>query len=361
MKKGRKIFNRDERREILEKTAFRCAHCGKKLDEDTMTVEHIFPFSKGGDNSKFNLTTLCSDCNSEKSNFTYDVEHYYKYILPKYIDDYRRQFIRLRAKLIDSESIIGFTNKVYKIHPIERYQMIYSTQKRNKQLARKLYDQIAVNLKLERAYDGRAKAIVTFLNKCKDKYGSDIGIYNNEYIIMEHMRRGRVLTLANNLDEIYGVYIFVKAEYINTEFPQLNNFCEATGFSKVYVLTLAIANDKAMECHGEVMTDFFVSFISRKCTPIYFDIVGKNNNNTQYEIMQLPTELERHQGLLQFLSLKGIRNYLEKFFETAIERGDYTEEQVEKLINETLEPDTAFHNGDRYQMNWDGVSQNESK
>ena len=70
-KQKRKKFSYAEKHSILEKTGYRCAHCGKSLDEHTLTIEHIFPVSKGGENNEFNLVALCEDCNFDKSNFTY--------------------------------------------------------------------------------------------------------------------------------------------------------------------------------------------------------------------------------------------------------------------------------------------------
>ena len=47
----RKYFSIEEKRIFLNKTDCKCAHCGKTLNEETMTIDHIFPISKGGDNN----------------------------------------------------------------------------------------------------------------------------------------------------------------------------------------------------------------------------------------------------------------------------------------------------------------------
>lgn len=53
---------------LLDETNGKCAHCGIMLDRYTnMTVEHIIPLNKGGTNDPENLTMLCEDCNTEKS------------------------------------------------------------------------------------------------------------------------------------------------------------------------------------------------------------------------------------------------------------------------------------------------------
>jgi 5-methylcytosine-specific restriction endonuclease McrA len=45
----------------------KCQICGTILPISKMSMEHIFPQSKGGDNGWFNLTISCKKCNSRKS------------------------------------------------------------------------------------------------------------------------------------------------------------------------------------------------------------------------------------------------------------------------------------------------------
>lgn len=56
---------------VLSRDKFRCVFCGKSPAIDVGTVlhiDHIKPFSKGGENTLDNLQTLCQDCNLGKSN-----------------------------------------------------------------------------------------------------------------------------------------------------------------------------------------------------------------------------------------------------------------------------------------------------
>tara|TARA_Y100000592_G_scaffold67488_1_gene104854 strand:+ start:3687 stop:4268 length:582 start_codon:yes stop_codon:yes gene_type:complete len=46
----------------------RCQICGKKLSVKKMSIEHILPKSKGGDNGWMNLTMTCKPCNAKKGN-----------------------------------------------------------------------------------------------------------------------------------------------------------------------------------------------------------------------------------------------------------------------------------------------------
>jgi len=52
------------KREIIMRDGGECLNCGSTVN---LTVDHITPLSKGGDNDYSNLQTLCSCCNSRKS------------------------------------------------------------------------------------------------------------------------------------------------------------------------------------------------------------------------------------------------------------------------------------------------------
>lgn len=55
--------------EVLNRDMFRCLNCGST---ECLTIDHITPLSKGGGNDINNLQTLCSKCNSKKSDTTAD-------------------------------------------------------------------------------------------------------------------------------------------------------------------------------------------------------------------------------------------------------------------------------------------------
>ena len=116
----RKRFSRDEKVEILKKTGGVCAHCGVELDEREMTVEHIFPLHKGGDNDEFNLIALCHECNNAKSNFIYDIEYFYKYILDEYRVLYYKKFTELSPMRIMCSNVMCSGIQYY-YHRLGRY------------------------------------------------------------------------------------------------------------------------------------------------------------------------------------------------------------------------------------------------
>lgn len=67
----RRPFDYNEKKTLLKQTGGICACCGKKLTTKTMTVDHIIPISRGGNNHPNNLTVLCETCNKDKSNHLY--------------------------------------------------------------------------------------------------------------------------------------------------------------------------------------------------------------------------------------------------------------------------------------------------
>lgn len=55
------------RKNIMKRDAQTCQYCGVKSD---LTLDHVFPKSRGGKDSWENLTTACNHCNVRKGNRT---------------------------------------------------------------------------------------------------------------------------------------------------------------------------------------------------------------------------------------------------------------------------------------------------
>jgi len=55
------------RRNIMMRDNFQCVYCGARKE---LTLDHVIPQSKGGENSWENLVTCCSPCNCKKGNKT---------------------------------------------------------------------------------------------------------------------------------------------------------------------------------------------------------------------------------------------------------------------------------------------------
>ena len=66
-----RAINEKTRLQVLKRDNYKCVYCGKSPATDLeiiLHIDHIKPFSKGGDNTIANLQTLCSKCNLGKGN-----------------------------------------------------------------------------------------------------------------------------------------------------------------------------------------------------------------------------------------------------------------------------------------------------
>ncbi|HEX8127789.1 MAG TPA: HNH endonuclease [Pyrinomonadaceae bacterium] len=61
-----------KRLRIYIRDKYRCQYCGERKLPATLTLDHIYPRSRGGDNSPVNIVTACLDCNNRKGNRTPD-------------------------------------------------------------------------------------------------------------------------------------------------------------------------------------------------------------------------------------------------------------------------------------------------
>jgi 5-methylcytosine-specific restriction endonuclease McrA len=59
---------------ILLRDGFQCTYCGAKPPQKRLRVDHIIPFSKGGETEENNLTTACFECNAGKADMPIDDE-----------------------------------------------------------------------------------------------------------------------------------------------------------------------------------------------------------------------------------------------------------------------------------------------
>ena len=59
-----------KRMRIYLRDKFRCQYCGDKKTAAELTLDHIMPRSRGGDNSPVNIVTACLPCNNRKRDRT---------------------------------------------------------------------------------------------------------------------------------------------------------------------------------------------------------------------------------------------------------------------------------------------------
>lgn len=67
-KKGRRIFSTIERKMIYKNADGKCQLCGRNIDYENMTLDHITPISQGGADDLDNIQCTCEACNLFKSN-----------------------------------------------------------------------------------------------------------------------------------------------------------------------------------------------------------------------------------------------------------------------------------------------------
>jgi hypothetical protein len=59
--------NKPNLRYLYKRYKGRCQICGDKFDMKDMTIEHIYPKSKGGTKESHNVTLTCQTCNCKKA------------------------------------------------------------------------------------------------------------------------------------------------------------------------------------------------------------------------------------------------------------------------------------------------------
>lgn len=102
----RKSFSREEKEFIKLKTRGKCGHCGCKLTDQNISVDHIIPISKGGSNQEENLICLCKECNKDKSDMLADPLYYYPYLK----EDYKEGIIKIFTDYIENVDYVHRTN-----------------------------------------------------------------------------------------------------------------------------------------------------------------------------------------------------------------------------------------------------------
>ena len=65
-------YSKETRQMVYNKTAGICAICGRALDYNKFTIDHIIPLSKGGTNAMDNLQPTCKVCNHIKQDILPD-------------------------------------------------------------------------------------------------------------------------------------------------------------------------------------------------------------------------------------------------------------------------------------------------
>jgi 5-methylcytosine-specific restriction endonuclease McrA len=54
------------RERIIARDEYRCVYCGESFPGEALTLDHVEPRMRGGDQSPGNLVSACRDCNKRK-------------------------------------------------------------------------------------------------------------------------------------------------------------------------------------------------------------------------------------------------------------------------------------------------------
>ncbi len=55
------------RERVLRRDGYRCVYCGVVFPVEVLTLDHVQPKMRGGDQSEGNVVTACRPCNAEKA------------------------------------------------------------------------------------------------------------------------------------------------------------------------------------------------------------------------------------------------------------------------------------------------------
>ena len=306
----RRHFTKEEKEIVMAKTACKCGRCGKKMTFNEATIDHIIPMDKGGLNDEYNCIALCEDCNRTKSNFMYNIEDYYKYILPDYFNSYYI-YHNYAMEEMDSTYLFNHHEEAFTIWSEQQKMIIANMIKRKakKKNINAIAEKMGTKVILQRAYEGDADEIMQLINKCiGNKHVSvNESYYKNNYMVKNDIQDGEVYVLRTlNEKKICGAFLF---KHINDEtlpFIQLQNILMETKFHVQYIMTGAFVDAFASDIYNNVMETICRRFISKRIVPVYFDILAHSFVDSK-ECIIIPHEIDGIKGNVEFMPLKYIR------------------------------------------------------
>lgn len=331
----RHLYTKEQRQSILDKTCGKCGHCGVSLNTANMTIDHVFPVDKGGQDDEWNLLPLCKQCNLEKSNWVYKVTDFYKHILPEYED----RFVEFNSKQIynyESNKLLKFDSAEFEVMPLQYLPMIQNMKARRVS-GKKLSDTIkklSMKVIMGRAYEGDAEEILEFLEKMSDKKSNifSTDLYTNVYNIRNDIKYGEGYILRVN-GNICGVILFKKIKPSDFDIVQLGVIEDNTRLSRKYIMTLLCLSDMIRHALPEIMDTMYDRVMSNEAIPMYFNILDRVYTRPN-DLIMIPYKLDGVDGTLEFIHLKAIK---EKITESVKEILKFDGEDMTNITDEDLE------------------------
>ena len=340
----RKQYKLEERGEILKKTNGVCAHCGRGLDIHTMTVEHIYPVSKGGEDTEFNIVPLCKECNYNKSDSIYDVGEYYPYILVEYRRRFFEEFVRELYIGKAPTFLLRADDRIVPYLPENYIDMLAKSCRNNKkaiQRAKKSLEKMVVKLQITKAYPASAERIAKLVDKYKSSPTSlkiNAEYYSVHYNILEDMRTGFVFEITNN-GETCGALVFKPISNEIANLPQIKNIEENTTLKAGVILTLAIVSKRHNYGSKYLMASVLSMFRRYGLIPIFNNII--DNRALPYKELIRPTVRYMDTNIeIQFPSLRALRhkeeNYVEKLIQSVDEMNKFSNFEIAEIADMML-------------------------
>lgn len=101
----RRTITPQERWKVYTRDAGTCQICGRQLQFEEMTIDHIIPLASGGTNQISNFQCSCYSCNQFKSNFIprefYDMitEIYWYQVEKRCVSDFTEKMYDFLSKI----------------------------------------------------------------------------------------------------------------------------------------------------------------------------------------------------------------------------------------------------------------------
>jgi hypothetical protein len=336
-KMRRREFTTAERQKILDYSNGVCACCKKKLTLESMTIDHLFPLHKGGDNSEINLVALCGTCNNNKSNALYDSLDLMRYVPVDRRADYIEYHIKMLAENREKLGLMQCDIKEFHFIPDSVKYVVYQNMKRHgkkKDLARILKSGEAV-LTLSRAYTGEAEEIYQFI---KDRIHTNSQMYDNEFKVLGAIKNDCVFVLRNK-NTLCGVFILKRLnEYNKIPLVQLNTIEMNSRLRQKYLFTMAYASSFVDELVFSKIMSYFMEQLERTgAIPIYFGEINDCFTGTeQKDLIRIPYEIDNIQGDIGFMQLNNHKQMYKRSMHYAVEHGALTEDELDDYAEAIL-------------------------
>ncbi len=327
-----RIFTAEERKIILSKTAGKCAHCGCGLDVYSMTVDHIFPKSKGGLNDEYNLLPLCEDCNELKSDSVYHLKDFYKNIIKSEEERYYK-YNNFATFDYTSKTIAGYDETLfYYVSPGNR-QLLAQMKKRGvsdkkiKNLQKNMYTKI----NMRKAYPANADDIYKLIKNSSEKFKLDNPFYDSEYSVLEDIKNGCVYILENN-NELLGVFLFKNAKQFkgSMNYPQLEHVIEYFNLKIKYIMSGVYIKRSAIGAFESIMRYLELNQIQNRTMPLFFNILSEHYSNSD-KCISIPFNVNGVAAKLEFMPIAQLKELHKDHCEHIFEINNYTDYSEEEL------------------------------